>query len=152
MARKKGWKTSERDGTQHIALPHVVLQSRSYRSLGYAARALLTDIAMQHKGHNNGKLVASAKYLKPLGWTSSDTITRAKNELLKSGLLIETRIGWRPNRAAWYGLAWYPLQHKEGLEIDPATFEKIRKDYRASLTPAPGAAGRPIAPNVGLAA
>jgi len=152
VGRRSRWKAAGRDGTQHIALPHVVLESRAYRLLGYAARALLLDIAMQHKGHNNGKLVACAKYLRPLGWTSADTITRAKKALLDSNLLIETRKGWRPSRAAWYGLAWYPLQHKEGLEIEPATFERIRRAYRTSLTPIAGVATRTIAPKNGVAA
>lgn len=152
MARKAGWKNSGRDGNRHVALPHVVLESHAYRGLGYAARALLIDIAKQYNSSNNGKLVACQKYLAPLGWVSADTVTRAKRDLLNSGLLIETRKGWRPNRAAWYALAWYSLNQREGLDIDPAQFERIRAGYRAVLIPIPGAVKLAIAPKFGIAA
>ena len=152
MARKLGWKSSGRDGNRHVALPHVVLESVAYRGLGYAARSLLIDVAKQYDSRNNGKLVACQKYLAPLGWVSADTVTRAKRDLLESGLLIETRKGWRPNRAAWYALAWYSLNQSEGLEIDPTKFERIRGGYRAALIPIPGVVKLKIAPKFGIAA
>ena len=152
MARKLGWKSSGRDGNRHVALPFVVLESVAYRGLGYAARALLIDIAKQYNGLNNGKLVGCSKYLAPLGWVSADTVTRAKRDLLESGLLIETRKGWRPNRAAWYALAWYSLNQSEGLDIDPTQFDRIRGGYRAALIPIPGVVKPKIAPKFGIAA
>ncbi|MBI3376591.1 MAG: hypothetical protein HY017_33155 [Betaproteobacteria bacterium] len=113
----------------------------------------MIDIAMQYKGHNNGKLVACAKYLKPLGWTSADTITRAKRDLLNSELLIETRKGRCPNRAAWYALAWYALNQLDGLDINPAHFERMRTAYHrgTSLVPISGVARQATAPNYGVA-
>ncbi len=117
---------SGRDGSLFVALPHVVLDSPGYRGLGFAARALLTDIARQHNRRNNGALVACSKYLRPLGWTSNDTIARALRELLASKLLHLTRQGSRPNRAAWYALGWQVLEVVEGLDINP-------KDYRRGL-------------------
>lgn len=113
---------AKRDGDRYLALPHVVIDSPSYRALGYPARALLIDIARQYTGSNNGRLVACAKYLKPLGWNSNDTVTRALAELKASGLLIETRMGMRPNRAAWFALGWYQLDAVDGMDIDPRTY------------------------------
>ena len=114
----KAFKQSKqkRDGDRHIALPHVVIDSPSYRALGYAARCLLIDIARQYTGTNNGKLVACDKALKPMGWNSNQTIARGLRELQDAKLLIQTRMGMRPNRVAWVclsgqtlsGVALYP--------------------------------------------
>ena len=95
----------KRDGKTFVPLPMVMLESPGYRLASHPARALLIDIAMQYTGHNNGKLTACAKYLKPKGWRSSDTIVRARRELIDCGLLIETRKGARPNKAAWFALS-----------------------------------------------
>lgn len=108
------------------ALPHVVIHSKEYRGLGFAARALLFDIAAQYNATNNGKLVCCMKYLKPLGWTSNDTITRALRELLFSGLLIQTRQGMKPpcSQAAWFAIGWFGLDVRTGLDIDPNKYRK----------------------------
>ena len=113
------------------ALPHLVIRSQEFRGLGYAARALLFDIAAQYNASNNGKLVCCMKYLNSLGWTSNDTITRARKELLSSGLLIQTRQGMRPpcSQAAWFAIGWFALQVRTGLDIDPNSYRKC------SLTP-----------------
>ena len=122
MAKSYKQSKAKRDGDRYLALPHVVIDSPSYRALGYPARALLIDVARQYTGSNNGRLVACAKYLKPLGWNSNDTVTRALGELKESGLLIETRMGMRPNRAAWFALGWYQLDAVPGMDIDPRTY------------------------------
>jgi len=108
------------------ALPHVVIHSKEYRELGFAARALLFDIAVQYNASNNGKLVCCMKYLKPLGWTSNDTITRALRELVASGLLIQTRQGMKPpcSQAAWFAIGWFGLDVRTGLDIDPNKYRK----------------------------
>lgn len=137
MAKNFKRSKAKRDGSQYTALPHVVIDSPSYRALGYAARALLIDIARQYTGSNNGRLVACDKYLKPMGWNSHDTVSRALVAIKDAGLLIETRMGGRPNRAAWFALGWYALDVSDGLDIEP-------KDYRtgqykiAPLTPIAG--------------
>lgn len=122
MAKSYKQSKAKRDGDRYLALPHVVIDSPSYRALGYPARALLIDIARQYTGSNNGRLVACAKYLKPLGWNSNDTVTRALAQLKESALLIETRMGMRPNRAAWFALGWYQLDAVDGMDIDPRTY------------------------------
>jgi hypothetical protein len=142
---------SKRDGTQHLALPFVVLDSPGYRAIGHIARSLLLDIARQYTGHNNGKLVACAKYLKPKGWSSNATITKALRELVAVNLLIETRKGARPNKAAWFALGWLQLDVAEGLDIDPKAYRTGRYQ-NASLTPASGVARLPIAPTHGVRA
>ncbi|TAK90275.1 MAG: hypothetical protein EPO06_09855 [Burkholderiaceae bacterium] len=147
--RKLKGNAGKRDSGQHLAIPRIVLECPAYRTLSHVARSLLLDIAMQYCGHNNGKLVACKKYLEPLGWRSADTVTRAKRDLLASGLLIETRKGARPNKAAWYGLAWFTLDQSQGLDIDPDFFERERKSYRNSLIPCAGIGKVKIAPRYG---
>lgn len=112
------------DGKTFVRLPTVVLESPGYRQAGHPARSLLIDIAMQYKGHNNGKLVACAKYLAPMGWTGNNTVQRAVRELLACGLLIETRKGARPNKAAWFALPWRDLDQGQGLDIDPKHYRR----------------------------
>lgn len=149
----------KRDGTRFVLLPLVVLESPGYRLASHPARALLIDIAMQYSGHNNGKLTACAKYLNPRGWRSNDTIVRARRELLDCGLLIETRKGGRPNKAAWFALSWLDLDQGQGLDIDPKHFRRgsyMRPDKPApkSTSPAPsaGTADGGIAPAGGVGA
>lgn len=140
-------------------MPHVVLESAGYRLASHTARSLLVDIAMQYTGHNNGKLTACAKYLNAKGWRSNDTIVRARRELIDCGLLIETRKGARPNKAAWFALSWYDLDPAQGLDIDPKHFRQggymaPDKPARkiASLVPSGGVVTGPIAPAGGVRA
>jgi len=159
MGKKFKGNRDKRDGRQFVPLPHVVLESPGYRLATYPARALLIDIAMQYTGFNNGKLVACAKYLKAKGWNSNATIVRARRDLIDCGLLIETRKGARPNKAAWFALSWLDLDQGQGLDIDPKFYR--RGEYmtpdkaaqqNASIAPAGGAVVLPIAPARGARA
>lgn len=136
----------KRDGTTFLVLPHIVIDSPSYRDCGYPARAILIDIARQFTGTNNGRLVACNRYLKPLGWNSHGTITRSIGELLDCGLLIETRKGARPNKAAWYALGWQALDVTDGLDIDPKQYRTGLYKIKA-LVPSKGIGKQRIAPS-----
>ena len=149
MAKSYKQSKAKRDGDRYLALPHVVIDSPGYRALGHPARALLIDIARQYTGTNNGQLVACAKYLKPLGWNSNDTVTRALTELKDFNLLIETRMGMRPNRAAWFALGWYQLDAVAGMDIDPRTYRTGLYKI-APLKPSGGVGGGRIAPSAGV--
>lgn len=143
------------------ALPHTVLTSVGYRKLSHAARSLLFDVAAQYNGRNNGKLVACAKYLKPLGWTSNDTVSRALKQLEEQGLLIKTRQGMSPPmaQASWYALGWFNLQVWDGLDFDPssyrrssfvtATSDPILKSKKR-ITPITSVVNQEIVPTIGI--
>ncbi len=139
MAKSYKRSKDKRDGDRYMALPHVVIDSPVYRNLSHPARSLLIDIARQYTGTNNGKLVACAKYLRPLGWKSNDTVTRALVELKEAELLIETRLGMRPNRAAWFALGWYALDPIDGMDLEVRHFR--RGQYRIAV-PIPRAGAR----------
>lgn len=134
-----------------VALPHVVLDSPAYRSLSFRARALLIDVARQYSGKNNGALVCTPKYLRPLGWLSNYHITGGLHELLATRLLIETRKGRFPSTAAWFALNWRALDVREGLDIDPKNYET--GDYlRNPVIPTTGTTKRRIVPATGIRA
>lgn len=137
------------DGDQFVKLPHVVINSPSYRGLSFSAVRLLIDIAVQYTGGNNGQLVACAKYLRPRGWVSNATCLKALHELIDCQLLIETRKGGFPNRAAWFALNWLSLDVIEGLDIDHRAYR--RGLYRgAVLIPINGAGKLAIEPLNGI--
>jgi len=140
--KQKNAKAGKLDITgRWTALPHTVIHSVEYRKLGYAARALLFDIAAQYNASNNGKLVCCMKYLKPLGWTSNDTITRALRELLASGLLVQTRQGMMPpySKAAWFAIGWFNLDVRSGLDIEPTKYRKCKLNLINMTSPLSGA-------------
>ncbi|QWD65340.1 hypothetical protein [Polynucleobacter sp. MWH-Aus1W21] len=131
-ASKKG---SSRDGGRFIALPFSVIDSPAFMQLSYAAKSLLLDIARQYASDNNGRLLATMKYLSKRGWTSSDVISRAKKELLDAKLIYETVKGHRPNRASWYAITWHSLDKITGYDAGAAErWPSARSGY---LTVAP---------------
>lgn len=145
MGRVKQKRSSER----FAGIPHWVLKSAAYRDCSHAARSLLLDVVMQHNTYNNGKLVICDTYLQPLGWNSDDTVNRGKKQLLACGLLVETRKGARPNKAAWYALGWRRLEVTDGLDIDPHAYRTISQLEINSPTPDFGVKGHIVAPKSG---
>ena len=144
----------KRDGSGFVALPKVVLTSSGYRAASHTSRSLLVDIASQYTGTNNGRLVACDKALKPLGWKSHDTITRAVRDLVDCGLLFETRKGMRPNKAAWYALTFQSLDAAAGYDVSSKSFPRgaYLKFKNAALTPSDGVNNDEIAPPHGVGA
>lgn len=134
-----------------MALPWSVLDSAAYRALTHPARSLLMEFARQFVRDNNGRLLASAAYLKKRGWNSADVITRAKRELIEAGFIHETVAGHRPNKASWYAITWSALDRLPGYDEGAAqTF--VRSAYKnASLRPSHGVEARSIAPSHGVA-
>lgn len=152
--KRKAAKAGKLNLGRFTALPHSVIHSQQYRKLGFAARSLLFDIAAQYDRTNNGKLVCCTKYLRPLGWNSNDTVTRALRELKESGLLIETRVGMMPpySRAAWFAIGWLDLDVYKGLDYEPRAYRKCQLTPINSITPIKGVARGKIAPIDGVVA
>lgn len=124
MGRAKH-KRSGRDGVRFLALPHTVMDSPAFLELSAPAVRLLLDIARQFDGRNNGRLVACMSAMQSRGWTSNDTLQCARRELEAAGLLVMTRKGARPNKAAWFALTWTGLDHSSEMdEISPAIYPR----------------------------
>jgi hypothetical protein len=148
---RKGYDLN-RDSGGFIALPWSVLDCPAYRRLSHPAKALLLEVARQFVRNNNGRLLLSRAYLLSRGWKSSDTITRAKRELLNGGFIYETVMGHRPNKASWYAVTWLGLDKLPGY--DPGVTEGFRRSTylqsaplkNASLKPPGGTVKTVIAP------
>lgn len=127
----------KRDSGSFIAVPLAVLDSQAYITLSSSATKLLWDIAAQLRGDNNGHLYCAWVVMSKRGWKSETTLTKAKQELLASELLFETRKGARPNKAAWYAVTWQALDAIDGMDIGPAAFPRgaYRHQQNAALTP-----------------
>lgn len=134
-------KSSNRDGQRFLALPHAVIKSLAYRRLSVYARALLTDIAMQFTRDDNGRLLCSTAFMKPLGWTSQGTLQKAKAELLAAGFIYETVKGQRPHKASWYAVTWLPLDRIPGYDV--GAFEGFVRSAYALNDPLPEPASKP---------
>lgn len=138
-----------------MAIPWKVIDSPAYQGLGHPAKALLFEIARQYVRDNNGRLLASRAYLKPRGWNSADTISRALRELVKAGLIHQTVQGHRPNKASWYAVTWRTLDRVGGYDAGAAESFK-RSSYEnthlknSSLSPPPGLTAPKIGPAGGL--
>jgi hypothetical protein len=117
-----------------LALPHHVIMSAEFLGLSHAARSLLILVAAQLRLANNGRLVATPKYLRPLGWVSNDLTTRCLRELMATRLLVRTRMGACPNRAAWYGVSWRDVHGSQSL-FDEITLSTHRKFLGTPINP-----------------
>jgi hypothetical protein len=111
----KGGKKGKPKGGGFVALPHAVLKCQSYRALSAHGRMLLVDLALQFRGTNNGSLMMPWKLMKPRGWKSEATLHKAKNELLRANMIVETRKGKRPNVASLFALTWYPFDYDKDV-------------------------------------
>jgi hypothetical protein len=120
--RSAKYSKAQRVPGQYTAVPWIVLDSQAYVGLSASAKALLIDIARQYNGRNNGDLSVTLKLMKGRGWKSSDTLNRAKRELIDSGLLFETRKGGFPNKCSLYGITWWKLDPSQKYDIDQRAF------------------------------
>lgn len=102
-----------------IPLPLDVVLSPEWKTLSSSAKCLAIDLATQFKGKNNGRLSPSFEAMKRHGWTSKDTLARAKKALLECSFVVLTRKGHPPCTAEWIGFTWWPLDWHESMDIQP---------------------------------
>jgi hypothetical protein len=125
---KRRGAASGRDSGGFVAIPWSVLDSLAYQGLSHPARSLLLEIARQYRGNDNGRMIATLAHLKPRGWSSNDTIQRAKQELLDAELIFETVKGSRPHKASWYACTWWALDKLDGYD-EGASAGFVRSSY-----------------------
>ena len=159
--RRGSNKGSGRDGGGFSAIPWSVLDCEAYRHLSHTARSLLMEFSRQYVKDNNGRLLASGRYLSKRGWKSAGVIQRAKQELIDTGFIYETVKGHRPNKASWYAITWQDIDRHSGF--DAGAFEgwkDARSGYAKSsglkvkntrLMPSRGVGKTHIAPSGGIA-
>lgn len=118
---------SKRDGGGGavLVLPHVVLYSEAFLTLSGNAVRLLIDIAQQYNTRNNGALLCSWRYMsEKRGWSSKETLNRARMELIEHHLICQTVQGKMPNKASWYAVTWAALDKLDGLDIESSGFPR----------------------------
>lgn len=127
MARIKHNKNKGR----FAGVPFVVMNHPDYVNLGFSARALLYEFALQYNSKNNGKLCAVHSQLSKRGWGSEETLRKNIKELLEANLLMLTKQGMYgagkrlPN---YYAITWQPIDDIKGFEMDVnSTVTPIRK-------------------------
>jgi hypothetical protein len=117
MAEKKQKRPTEAINGLYGAIPHAVLDSVAFKGASYPAKALIFDLMRQHSGNNNGHLHLSFSWLEGRGWKSRDVIQRARAELIKNNLLIQTRQGGLNIGASRYAVTWLKISNFIGLDI-----------------------------------
>ena len=133
MSRKK--KAPERAEGSFCVLPHRILDSRAYLGLNFAAKALLMDLVRQLNGYNNGHLQLTTTWLRPRGWSSSDTINKSTKELIDSFLVIKTRQGGLNIGPSQFAVTWLPISNFHGLEINERDYDRGKWTQKEPLPP-----------------
>ena len=112
----------KREPGRHLALPNDFLNSILYARISTHSLKLLLDLGAQYNLENNGRLVACFSVLKKRGWKSEETLFKARRELEREKIIVETRKGGRPNRASWYALTFFDLDPHRDQDITPRAF------------------------------
>lgn len=119
------YKANRRDPGRFIQVPLSVLDSAAYKTLSAYEAKLLWDIAAQYAGMNNGRLVASWKYMSEArNWRSPDTLNKARAALLERGLIFRTRQGRMPSLSSWYACCWWALDHDISMDVGPQSLPR----------------------------
>lgn len=116
MSRKAKKPVESVRGT-YSAMPHAVMDSLAYTGSSATAKALLNELIRQHNGGNNGRLHCAHSWLAPRGWASKSTVERARAELLKRGLIVQTKQGGLFIGPTWHALTWLAISNFVGLDI-----------------------------------
>lgn len=78
------------------------------------------ELARQHNGHNNGQLQLARSWIESRGWRRPATVRKLVNELLRHGLIVQTRHGGLNNGAHWYAVTWLRISDYSALDIAPS--------------------------------
>lgn len=107
--KAKGRKESD----SFLALPHALIHSKNFSSLGGNAVKLLVQIGGLHNGRNNGDISATFSDFQLKGWRSKETLNNALKKLIEKGFIFKTRQGRFPKTCSLYALTWKDLDDSE---------------------------------------
>jgi len=117
MARKTKKTRPERILGGYGAIPWVVMDSISFKGASDKARSLLFALMRQHNGENNGHLHLAKKWLYNQGWTCHENNSKARNELIERGLIVQTKWGGLNMGPDLFALTWHDITNYVGLDI-----------------------------------
>lgn len=106
------------------AIPHVVLDSQSFKGASDKAKSLLLALMRQHNGSNNGHLHLAKKWLYKQGWTCDENNRKATHELIERGLIAQTKRGGLNIGPNLYALTWHDISNYVGLDIRSGGYQR----------------------------
>ncbi|MBR9909678.1 MAG: hypothetical protein GYB33_04905 [Gammaproteobacteria bacterium] len=118
------------------------MHSPDYKGLSGGAVKLLIELASQFNGGNNGDLTTAYSILKKRGFSSKNSISRAKDELLTADMILQTREGRFINpggTCALYALTWQAIDECPGknLTVKPTSTPPRKFSMENNKTPRP---------------
>lgn len=109
-------------GGSFVSIPHAILEHDNYARLSPRAVKCLLDLYAQYRGKNNGDLCAALSIMRERGWRSKDQLQKAKNELLQTKWIIQTKQGGLGIGPSLYAVTFKAIDECEGkLEVPPTT-------------------------------
>jgi hypothetical protein len=111
-----------RGGGPFLPVRMDVLGSPALAKLSPYACKLLWDLMSQWRlGRNGDSSAAFEKVLRPRGWRSKSTLSKALKELERSGLIVRTRQGGL-HKCSLFALGWLAIDECDGkLETRPTS-------------------------------
>jgi hypothetical protein len=106
------------------AIPHVVLDSLSFKGGSDKAKSLLLALIRQHNGSNNGHLHLAKKWLYKQGWTCDENNRKATHELIERGLIVQTKWGGLNLGPNLFALTWHDISNYVGLDICSGGYQR----------------------------
>lgn len=114
MAKRKQSRSAHK---RYVSLPHCVLDSASYAKINGNAIKLLTLIARQWNGYNNGNLTSTWEQMKPY-FGGQDTMRSALKALLQNRLIEVTGTGTTSRKGGLpptlYAITWESIDEYRG--------------------------------------
>ncbi len=117
-------------------MPTEILDCPAYIGLSFKARVLLFDMGAQFRGANNGDIAAPWSWIQTRGWNSKDTLKKARDELLASGLIEQTRQGGL-HCATLFAFTWLAIDECGGKLDVPSTAVASNKWRRSHAVAGP---------------
>ena len=125
MAHRR--KVSSLPARSFAGIPRIVMESDDFKNLSGNSVKLLLSLAYQYNGKNNGDLTTAWSVMSEKhGFKSPGVLDRAKKQLLKKNLIMQTRPGYFQNpggRCALYAVTWLSIDECKSkcLEVKPTT-------------------------------
>lgn len=127
--------------SRHVQLVNGFRQERAWKALRASSRVVYIEIKAQYNGYNNGRIMASERFLAARTGLAKNTVSRALEELQAKGFLAATKQGslgvegkghgsnWRLTEIGQPGFNggrptrefkdWRPGKQKPGRRINP---------------------------------
>lgn len=132
MAKRRQSRSAHK---RYLSIPHCVLDSHSFAVLNGSAIKLLTLIARQWNGYNNGNLTCTWDQMKPY-FGGQDTMRKALKALIQERLIEVTGTGSTSRKGGLppvlYAITWEAIDEYRGRGDMTAapTLNPIRNDWQ----------------------